>query len=565
MEVILQGLLILLSFILPFEVRTPILSIPPFMVFTNLELVAFLLISAWAIRKFLLGRFHALKGGLTVLSGLLIAVALLSALAADVHRFGSIKFTMRLATGFILFHIVADLGKRPDRIVKTVIAGAGISSVVGIWTCLMPEQSAWLTSWFRDKEFLIGNAVRLSGTFEYPNIAAAFLEMGFVLSFAYFPEKIRGKVILGLAQGLIFTGLVMTLSRAGMAGALFGLILVAGLYTARDGVLLALRRMGPSICIAIFCFTVVLALYPPLSLRIRTEGDRTWYNASYQTLHLPPFFAGSQTTVNIRLTNTGKIPWSPKGAHPFRLSYHWLKAETEEAFPSFQARTELPGEIGPGESVTLIAKVIPPVQRGEFLLAWDMVHENVAWFSQKGCAQGIVSCFVGEAPADRPFQMGRVEEPPDPTSLLAGVPGRATLWKAGWALFKNHPVLGVGPDNFRWLWGPAIGLERWNQHLHANNLFLEVLVTTGILGGIVFLLLLFSILRVQVRSIRRNWEGSPSREFSRNLALFGATIVFLVHGIVDYFLAFTPIYLLFWTIAGLSVAEEETPSYEASE
>ena len=153
MEGILQALLILLSFILPFEVRTPILSIPPFMVLTNLELVAFLLIFAWAIRKVFLGRFHALKGGLTVLSGLLIAVALLSALAADVHRFGSIKFTMRLATGFILFHIVADLGKRPDRIVKTVVAGAGISSVVGIWTYLMPEHASLLTPWFHEREF----------------------------------------------------------------------------------------------------------------------------------------------------------------------------------------------------------------------------------------------------------------------------------------------------------------------------------------------------------------------------------------------------------------------------
>lgn len=35
-------------------------------------------------------------------------------------------------------------------------------------------------------------------------------------------------------------------------------------------------------------------------------------------------------------------------------------------------------------------------------------------------------------------------------------------------------------------------------------------------------------------------------------ALFGTTVVFLVHGLVDCFLAFTPIYLLFWMIVGLS-------------
>ena len=63
MEGILQALLILLSFILPFEVRTPILSIPPFMVLTNLELVAFLLIFAWAIRKSSWEGFMHSRGG----------------------------------------------------------------------------------------------------------------------------------------------------------------------------------------------------------------------------------------------------------------------------------------------------------------------------------------------------------------------------------------------------------------------------------------------------------------------------------------------------------------------
>jgi hypothetical protein len=580
MTAILQGLLTLLAFLLPFEVRRPVVSFGAFMVFTDLELVTLLAIGVWAVRAVVQRRIPALRGVLAW-GVILCGVALLSAATAPAFRPASVKFTLRMATGVCLMAVVADRGMS----LKALVAGAAASSALGIWTCLRPDQTAFLTPLFREREFWIGNSVRLSGTFEYPNIAAAFLEMAFVLSLAHLPpeggrrkaEGERETAFLSLfafrfspslwavAQGLILTGAVMTLSRAGLVAALFGLCLVVALHVDRY---YRMRRMGgmdrmpstlpilfipvkpflPTLAVTTLCLAGALALYPPFSLRLQTGGDRAWYSARYETLDVPPLFAGGASTAQVRVTNTGQIPWSPKGEHPFRLSYHWLEAGTGKAIPAPQARTDLPGEIGPGASVTLTATVYAPAAPGDYLIAWDMVHEKATWFSQKGCPPQTVPCRVSEATGRQPAMAGRLEAPPDPTALEAESVGRMTLWKAGWAMFRRHPALGVGPDNFRRLWGREFGMDWWDERVHSNNLFIEVLVTTGLLGGLAFLALVVSVLRMQVRFLRR---CSPEA-FPQMAALFGATAVFLVHGLVDCFIAFTPIYLLFWMVVGLS-------------
>jgi len=180
-----------------------------------------------------------------------------------------------------------------------------------------------------------------------------------------------------------------------------------------------------------------------------------------------------------------------------------------------------------------------------------MVHEHAAWFSQKGCPTGKVACRVGEASPERPAFAGREETPPDPTALEAESVSRGTLWRAAWGMFQRHPILGVGPDNFRRLWGREFGMGRWDERVHANNLLVEVFVTTGLLGGLAFLGLVVSLVRTQIRCLR-GYRGDEEK-FSVAPALAGATGVFLVHGMVDCFIAFTPVYLLFWMGVGLTV------------
>ena len=66
----------------------------------------------------------------------------------------------------------------------------------------------------------------------------------------------------------------------------------------------------------------------------------------------------------------------------------------------------------------------------------------------------------------------------------------------------SHPLLGVGPDNFRFLYGAYLDLEEWDHKLHSNNMYLEFLVGSGIPGGLLFLWLCFRILG----SLNKVWK-----------------------------------------------------------
>ena len=103
---------------------------------------------------------------------------------------------------------------------------------------------------------------------------------------------------------------------------------------------------------------------------------------------------------------------------------------------------------------------------------------------------------------------------------------RASLWRAALEMFKAHPF-GVGPDNYRLQYGKYLGARRWDTHVYSNNLYLEILTGSGILGLAAFALML--------ATLRWRLEAGP-------LIL----AVFLVHGIVDVFLMTTPIYFAFW-------------------
>ena len=158
--------------------------------------------------------------------------------------------------------------------------------------------------------------------------------------------------------------------------------------------------------------------------------------------------------------------------------------------------------------------------------------------------------------------------PPLPASALTaaqnrGQVARMTLWKAAWQLWRQHPWLGVGPDNFRFLWGDALGLVDWRPVgqppvLHSNSLYVEILATLGLAGVIAFAWLLLSLARRAFNLLARPPAGTANREamayaeheLTWLLGLSATVMVFLIHGIFDYFLEFTPTYLLWWLAIG---------------
>jgi O-antigen ligase len=127
-------------------------------------------------------------------------------------------------------------------------------------------------------------------------------------------------------------------------------------------------------------------------------------------------------------------------------------------------------------------------------------------------------------------------------------PGRAELWAVALSLFRAHPLLGAGPDNFRWLYGPVSGHAVWDTRTFSNSLYLELLATVGLAGFLAFALLMARALS----GLRRRVSSGP---WSLEAATLAASLVgFLVHGLFDYLLAFTPIYLAVFILLGASSA-----------
>ena len=144
--------------------------------------------------------------------------------------------------------------------------------------------------------------------------------------------------------------------------------------------------------------------------------------------------------------------------------------------------------------------------------------------------------------------------------LRPGTPdegSRRTLWRAAVSAWRAHPLLGIGPDNFRHLAGQFLGRAHTDERMHANSLYFETLADLGVVG----LLALLTLVAALAGAARRAIVEPASRILALGVAAGLAT--YLVHGFLDYFLEFTPTYALFWLLAGMMVAMDASPETAA--
>ncbi len=81
--------------------------------------------------------------------------------------------------------------------------------------------------------------------------------------------------------------------------------------------------------------------------------------------------------------NTSRQKWIVQGNNKIRLAYHWLK-KTGEVVIHDGIRSSIPHNLNPGDKVEISAKVKAPKAAGEYILEFDMVQEQVAWFGLRG-------------------------------------------------------------------------------------------------------------------------------------------------------------------------------------
>jgi hypothetical protein len=140
--------------------------------------------------------------------------------------------------------------------------------------------------------------------------------------------------------------------------------------------------------------------------------------------------------------------------------------------------------------------------------------------------------------------------------LLAGLdeastlqPPRTQFWSVATEMLSDRPVLGVGPDNFRWRFTDYAGIGADNLGIHAHDQYLEALADTGVLGFVSLCWLLGALVLCSLRSLRlASREDWPWRA-----ALLASLGTWLVHAVLDDFERFWPTSVAFWLIAGLSL------------
>lgn len=137
----------------------------------------------------------------------------------------------------------------------------------------------------------------------------------------------------------------------------------------------------------------------------------------------------------------------------------------------------------------------------------------------------------------------------DPRPEVIRNPSRPELWLAALKMWASHPLLGVGPDNFRLVRGRYEGLTGFDVRIHSNNLYLETIANLGTMGLLALAAVMFSTLALGWRV----WRAAGSTRAKLFALGLGASVAaFYIHGFVDYFLEFTPTYTLFWLLTGIT-------------
>ena len=139
---------------------------------------------------------------------------------------------------------------------------------------------------------------------------------------------------------------------------------------------------------------------------------------------------------------------------------------------------------------------------------------------------------------------------------------RVYLWVAAASLFHDHPFLGVGYGNYRFLYANFAFLpDVIEGRLDAHNIYLQLLAETGVVGCLSFLIVLGLFISLALKSIR----GQDPVLRIVAFAVLGVIISTLIHGMVDFLFRVCPQFgALFWIVLGLGSRALTVTSSKAS-
>jgi hypothetical protein len=479
-----------------------------------------------------------------------LAVLLLAAILAPSEQSNALRFVARMTMAALIFLLTVNAVTTLARARALVRVWVGVATIIAVIAVLEAAQVTSVMSalrGFRPGFHVVAGQLRATSTLFYPTIASMYLEIAFALGLWLLldPSSTRPRTERALgfvALTVIGAGIAATFTRAGLVGMAAALVLVAGVRVARMSP--AEARVGTIVTLAGVLTGIVLLSHSPelLATRLSTEGSQAWYGARYHVPKALDLSTGAVHQVPITVTNTGRLTWDSNREPAFAMSYHWLRAGTDAVVQFDGQRTAFPSPVSPGTSVSLPVDVIAPGQAGEYTLVWDVVHETRAWLSTEGVPPARSDVRVSGNPTSTVVTM--MERLPQ----SAVRPARPALWAAALRIASDRPWLGLGPDNFRLVYGRYARIERADPRVHANNMYLEVLAGAGLLG----LLALLWLVGTAGHALWRRCHRAPLERLMPAAAALAAWVMVAGHGLVDSFLSFTTTYLTFALAAGLA-------------
>ncbi len=133
---------------------------------------------------------------------------------------------------------------------------------------------------------------------------------------------------------------------------------------------------------------------------------------------------------------------------------------------------------------------------------------------------------------------------------------RVHIWEGAWRMLQDYLFggIGAGVDVFQKIY-PRYSLSAIESAPHSHNLYLQILVETGIFGLLLFLLFLFTYAKHTFTIYQKPTQGSKRTYMA---AAFCGTLAILAQGMTDYIWYNYRVYLMFWLMIGVTVAIGKT-------
>ncbi|MGA9407587.1 MAG: O-antigen ligase family protein [Bacteroidota bacterium] len=167
----------------------------------------------------------------------------------------------------------------------------------------------------------------------------------------------------------------------------------------------------------------------------------------------------------------------------------------------------------------------------------------------------FLALFFLFAPASQVHRAKSIVDLSDPTNH-----SRLVMWSTGLKIFADHPLLGIGDSDVHEVYAKYKSPDDQEPGGHLHNNFVQLLVTLGLVGLSVVVVMFGKILVVEYRMLRDSIDDWLAG--SVTLGAFAVFIGFLLNGLFEWNFGSHQIMVFIWFTVGLALAMKRLPDRE---